>query len=258
MAVLNIRIDDDYRDRLREKAEDQGVSLSEYVRGLVMEDVVEVRQADQLADTEPAPESMTLMDRRMLALLHRINARVMPEEGETLDCADGDRDNQLKQAQILEKGFTAEYPLGTASFRTELSRLDCTRVMDILEMFGTISYSIDRLVERGEAVDDEMSRRLQFRGFDFNDALEGHMADYVEFLTKDETRWTELQPQIAATDHGNSHMRMLDVYLRMLTEYRIIMDSRGRVFSPESYLLSGPELQRIHAALIHPSRRAGD
>lgn len=255
MAVLNIRIDDIYRDRLREKAAERDVSLSEYVRTLVLEDVVDVRQQDWETDTEPAPETMTLTQRRALALLHRINARVMPEKGETLDGADGDRDNQLKQAEILEKGFTAEYGAGTSGFRTELSPLNCTRVMDILEMFGTISYSIDRLVERGEDPDQEMSRGLHFGGFDFNDALEGHMADYVEFLTEDETRWAELQPQIAATDRGNSHRRMLDLYLRMLAEYRSIMDSRGRVFSPESYLLSGAELQRIYAARVHPSRR---
>lgn len=255
MAVLNIRLDDIYRDQLREKAAERDVSLSEYVRALVLEDVVDVRQPERETDTEPAPETMPLTQRRMLALLHRINARVMPEEGETLDGADGDRDNQLEQALILEKGFTAEYGAATSRFRTELSPLNCTRVMDILEMFGTVSYSIDRLVERGEPLDQEMSRGLQFRGFDFNDALEGHMASYVEFLTKDETRWTELQSQIAATDRGNSHMRMLDRYLRMLAEFRNIMDSRGRVFSPESYFLTMAELQRIYAARTHPSRR---
>lgn len=255
MAVLNIRIDDDYRDRLREKAEDQGVSLSEYVRALVLENVVDVRRQDELTDTEPAPETMPLVQRQILALLHRINARSMPEEGETLDCHDGDRAHQLRVARILEAGYTAEYGAATSGFRTELSILDCTRVMDILEMFSTIAYSIGRLAEKGEAVDDDMRRRLQFQGFDFNDTLEGHMASYVEFLTQDKDRWTELQPQLRNTDRGNSHRPALDMYLRMLTGYRRIMDNREHRFSPESYLLSASELQQIDDARIPPSRR---
>jgi hypothetical protein len=44
-------------------------------------------------------------------------------------------------------------------------------------------------------------------------------------------RWTELKPQLERHDHGNSHMRMLDTYLRMLAEYRRIMDTRERGFS---------------------------
>jgi|GEM_PF-461703 len=252
VAVLNIRIDDDYRDRLREKAEDQGVSLSEYVRALVLEDVVDVRRQDELTDTETAPETMTLTERQMLALLHRISARVMPEKGETLDGADGDRDDQLRLAQILEAGYTAEYFQATAGFRTELSHLDCTRVTDILQMFQIIAISAHRLAD---AADEDLTDRLRFQGFDHQDLLESRMASYVEFLMQDENTWVELRPQIEETDGGNSHHRMLDVYLRMLTEYRRITDARTRKYSPDDYLLSLEDLQRIDRAQIHPSRR---
>lgn len=252
MAVLNIRIDDDYRDRLRKKAEDQGISLSEYVRALVLEDVVDVRRQDELTDTETAPETMTLTERQMLALLHRISARVMPEKGETLDCADGDRDDQLRLAQILEAGYTAEYFQATAGFRTELSHLDCTRVTDILQMFQIIAISAHRLAD---AADEDLTDRLRFQGFDHQDLLESRMASYVEFLMQDENTWVELRPQIEETDGGNSHHRMLDVYLRMLTEYRRIMNARTRKYSPDDYLLSLEDLQRIDRAQIHPSHR---
>ena len=49
---------------------------------------------------------------------------------------------------------------------------------------------------------------------------------------------------------------MLDTYMRMLSEYRRIMDGRDRgSFERLDYLLSAEELQQIRDARIHPSRR---
>ncbi len=81
------------------------------------------------------------------------------------------------------------------------------------------------------------------------------MASYVEFLMRDGERWTELQPQLERNDRGNSHMPMLDTYLRMLSEFRRIMDSRKRGVRRLDYLLSLEELERIADAQVHPSRR---
>ncbi|MCA4132637.1 YfbU family protein [Arthrobacter sp. M4] len=55
--------------------------------------------------------------------------------------------------------------------------------------------------------------------------MEGQMASYVDFLIR-EDRWTVLKPHLEGNDNGNSHHRVLDTYLRMLSEYRRIMDSR--------------------------------
>jgi len=41
-------------------------------------------------------------------------------------------------------------------------------------------------------------------------------------------RWTELKPQLELNDNGNSHSRVLDMYMRMLSEFRRIMDDRER------------------------------
>ncbi|MCS6711299.1 YfbU family protein [Brachybacterium sp. EF45031] len=256
MAVLNIRVDDRVRDQLKEMADDEGVTLSEFVRDLLMEAVVPVYDDEDRGrrrSEEPAPESMRLVDRQMLSLLHRILARVLPEDANDVD---GDREYQLMRAQILEDGFTSEYSYEVAGFRTELSRRDCRRVIDILQMFWILTYSIDHLVKEGTPVDEELARALEFQGFDFNDSLEGHMADYVAFQMRDGDRWTELQPQIERHDNGNSHSPMLDTYMRMLTEYRRIMDSRDQgSFDRLDYLLSAEELQQIRDARVHPSRR---
>ncbi|WP_026877249.1 YfbU family protein [Jiangella gansuensis] len=251
MAVLNIRVDDRVRDQLKELADGQGVTTSEYVRDLLMEAVVPVFEREVEHGDVPPAESMRIVDRQVLSLLHRILGRVLPKDANDVD---GDLEYQLMRAKILEEGFTGEYWYEAAGFRTELSKRDCSRVSDILQMFRIITYSISHLEGEGKRVPEKLAQ-LEFLGFDHNDALEGHMASYVEFLMRDGERWTELQPQVERNDSGNSHMPMLDTYLRMLSEFRRIMDSRKRGVRRLDCLLSLEELERIADAQVHPSRR---
>ena len=251
MAVLNIRVDDRVRDQLKEMSDREGVTLSEYVRDRLMEAVVPVYEREAKHGEEPAPESMRIVDRQVLSLLHRILARVLPEDANDVD---GDLEYQLMRASILESGYTGEYWYETAGFQTELSKRDCGRVSDILQMFRIITYSIDHLAKEETPVDEKLVYELEFEGFDHNGPLEGHMASYVDFLMRDD-RWTELKPQLERNDNGNSHSPRLDVYLRMLSEYRRIMDSRERGFSRLDYLLSLDELKQIADAQVHPSNR---
>lgn len=251
MAVLNIRVEDRVRDQLRSLADDEGVSLSEYVRNLVMEAVVPVYEREVKHGDEPPQETLRIIDRQILSILHRILGRVLPEDANDVD---GDLPYQLMRAQILEAGYTGEYWFETAGFQTELSQRDCGRVKDILDMFRIITYSIDHLEKEGAPVKPDLRQSLEFMGFDHNDALEGHMASYVEFLMRDD-RWTELTPQLERNDNGNSHHRVLDMYMRMLNEYRRIMDGRRRGVKRMDYLLSLDELQQIDEASIHPSNR---
>lgn len=81
------------------------------------------------------------------------------------------------------------------------------------------------------------------------------MADYVEFQMRGADRWTELRPQLERNDGGNSHFPVLDTYMRMLAEYRRIMDGCERRFDRMDYVLSQEELQQIRDARVHPSRR---
>jgi len=251
VAVLNIRVDDRVRDQLKDMADNEGVTLSEFVRDLLMEAVVPVHESRARHGDEPAPESMTTYERQVLSLLHRILGRVLPDDSNDVD---GDPEYQLMRAKVLEEGFTEEYWYETAGFRTELSIRDCRRVSEILEMFRGITYSIERLTQQSTPVDEDLAERLEFAGFDHNDPLEGHMAKYVKHLVGDD-RWTELQPQIKRHDNGNSHRRLLDTYMRMLSEYRRIMDSRQRGHSHLGFFLSLEELKHLSAARIHPSNR---
>ncbi|MBU8827473.1 YfbU family protein [Mycolicibacterium goodii] len=251
MAVLNIRVEDRIRDQLKEMADTEGVTVSEYVRDLVMAAIVPVYQQPVQHGDELAPETMRIADRQVLSLLHRVLARVLPEGANDVD---GDTEYQLRRARAIEAGFAGEYWQEVAGFRTELSKRDCGRVLDILDMFRVITYSIKRLEEQGTTVSEELSYQLEFRGFDHNDGLEHHMASYVKHLMSD-GRWAELKPQLERNDDGNSHHRILDTYTRMLAEHRRIKDSRGRGFHPDDYLLSMNELEQIAAARVHPSHR---
>lgn len=249
MAVLNVRVDDQVRDKLKDLADTEGVSLSEYVRDLLLEVVMPVQDPLEAHGDHPAPESLRMIDRQLLSLLHRILARVLPEDGGDVD---GNRNDQLNQAEVLEAGFAGEYWQEVAGFRTELSMRDCRRVVDILQMFRILTFSMDRL-RKSEPVPKELARHLEFMGFDHNDPLEGHMAAYVEYQMRN--RWSELRPQVERNDDGNSHMEMLDIYTRMLSAYRRIMDGRKRGFGGYDYHLTVDELQQIADARIHPSRR---
>jgi uncharacterized protein len=251
MAVLNIRVEDQIRDQLKDMADEEGVTVSEFVRDLVMAAIVPGYESEDDHGDQPVPVSMRLADRQVLSLLHRILARVLPEGN---DDVDGDADYQLGRARVIESGFTGEYWREVAGFSTELSKRDCGRVLDILDMFRVITFSIRRLEKDGTAVDEELRYKLEFQGFDGNDGLESHMASYVEFVMSD-GRWAELQPQVDSNDGGNSHSLMLDTYMRMVAEHRRIKASRDRGFHREDYLLSLDELEQIAAARIHPSRR---
>jgi uncharacterized protein YfbU (UPF0304 family) len=253
VGILNVRVEDHIHDRLKELADDEGVTLSDFVRDLLRDAVVPITDRSEAHGDQEAPESFSVRDRLVLSMLHRILARVLPKDA---NGDDGEEEYQLKKAEVLESGFTGQYWLEVAGFETELSKKDSRRVIDILEMHRVITFSVKRLAEEGAPVEAELARRLRFRGFDHNDSLEGHMARYVRFLMADGRHWTELISQIEESDNGNSHMQMLEIYQRMLTEYRRIMDSRTRRYSPDDYLLNAEELDRLHEAQIHPSNRS--
>ncbi|MFJ8896640.1 YfbU family protein [Leifsonia sp. NPDC102414] len=250
MPTLNVRLDDDLARDLRMLAESEKQSMSEMVRDAVaalVRPVVEVERGRP--GDERAPESLRFMDRKVLAMLHRILA--LAADGDT-EAADGDRVDHLQRAKVLERGFAGEYWGEAAGFATELSHRDCDRVFEIMDMFRTLNSSMLQLEVDGSHVGDDLNRSLTFGGFDHNDGLEGHMADYVKYLTETD-RYTDLIPAIESHDRGNSHMRMLDVYSRMLAVYRPIWTSRSRGY-PDG-LLSIEELKQIAAARVHPSNR---
>lgn len=249
VPTITVRLDDDTRDALQLRADDNGVTVSDFVRGLIREQVVDLRDDDRVEGY--APDTLTPKDRHVLSLLHRILARVLPAEANDVD---GDLEYQLERGRVLEEGFTQEYWTEFAGISSELSKRDSQRVMDILDMFRIANASILQLEEDGTPVDADVVRGLRYQGFDFNDPLEHKMASYVKFLIEDD-RWNEQAEFVNGPTAGNSHSRVLEMYLRLLAEYRRIRARRRPGPGRDSYLLTADDLQAIAAQSIHPDNR---
>lgn len=252
MATITVRIDDATRDALQAKAEDARQTLSDYVRDRLHDAVFAFRGDEEVkALGGLEPESMSALDRHQLALLHRILARVLPEDANDVD---GDREYQLERAKVLERGYTSEYWVEFAGLQPELSPRHCDFVNDVLELFRVTLASFSELRKQGAEIDESLERALTFEGFDHNDRLENQMANYVQFLVEDD-KWTEQKDVVLGPERGNSHHQMLPIYSRMLTEFREVKQNPARKKGRKSYLLSEEELRKIAAARIHPSRQ---
>ncbi|GAA4153800.1 YfbU family protein [Gryllotalpicola daejeonensis] len=250
MATITLRIPDELRDGLQAKADAERQSLSEFVRDR-LQDVVFDFRAPENTGNSTQPESLTSMERHTLSLLHRILARVLPEDANDTD---GDTEYQLERARVLEEGFTSEYWVEFAGLHSELTPRQCEFVMDVLDMFSIVIRSVERLEEKGGELEKMTKYVLRFRGFDHNDAVEGHMSSFVQHLVED-GRWEEHREFVLGRERGNSHSQMFEAYSRMLTAYREVKQRRPRSFDPESYLLSKDELEYVAQAHTHPSNR---
>ena len=80
MAVLNIRVEDRIRDQLKEMADGEGVTVSEYVRDLVMAAIVPVYELPKRHGDEHGTEDA---DRRPAGAL---DAAPHPRAGAARGC----------------------------------------------------------------------------------------------------------------------------------------------------------------------------
>ncbi|ALC07210.1 YfbU family protein (plasmid) [Corynebacterium deserti GIMN1.010] len=254
MATVTIRMDEETKEDLEILAQGRNQSLSDLIR-TALDGLLGRDQKTGAFDMSPA--SLSVVDRQQLALLHRILARLV--EG---DLEDGDRDYQLERAKVLEEGFTREYSTEFAGIYPELSRQDSKFVVDVLELFRVISFSIDRLRDRGIELEKEVTSRLRFDGFDVQDGREVRLLEYASFLV-DEDHWSELQETFSpANDRGNSHYRTAGVYQRMLEQLKEIelekknkAGGRYLLHDPELYFLTVEELNKLADSTTHPSHQ---
>lgn len=160
-------------------------------------------------DDLSAPTSLSPFERQTLALQHQILSHLDKGEAEY----------HRRMQEVLTQGFTAEYG-NVFSPYSELPHDDCRLLYDILDMFRVMKASIGELdqAERDALLADH-KYALYFQGFDGNDAREGKMASYVDYLQATD-RWTELTEDVKAADGGNSHSLMLGRYQAMLGVFR--------------------------------------
>lgn len=253
MATLTLRVSEPVREQLQAMADGNGVSVSDLLRSLI--DGLFDRDDRDVPRRRVVPESMTAVDRKQLALLHRILARLVDERTDDERLGhDGDTAYQLDRAQSLEEGWTKEYDMEFYAMEPELSRRDCGLVMDILDMFRILKYSVE---QAGDQLSEDEVRLLTFRGFDLNDELEGRLLGYARWLVSGEKRWQEQSEAFSdLNDRGNSHTPILGAYQRMLDDYEPIWSGVVRR-GGRNFLLTADELRQVAAAATHPSRRTG-
>ncbi|MDA8073392.1 MAG: YfbU family protein [Actinomycetota bacterium] len=185
-------------------------------------------------DDLSAPTSLSPFERQALALQHEILSHLDKDEA----------DYHRRMQKVLTQGFTAEYA-DVFSPDSELPHDDCRLLHDILDMFRVMKASIGELddAERDALLADH-KYDLCFQGFDGNDAREGKMASYVDYLQATD-RWTDLAEDVKAADGGNSHSLMLGRYEGMLRVFRPIWKEAVRGGGPA--VLTAEQLRQIAA-----------
>lgn len=251
LPTITLSLDEATKEQLEILARGRGQNLSYLIRSAL--DGLLMREDDEQIDV--APPSLTTVERQQLALLHRILARVVGDDNDV----DGDKAYQLERAEVLENGFAREYSREFYGIYPELSARDSGFVVEVLEMFRAVTFSVQKLQSDGIELDEDLLRALRFDGFDLNDAREGRLLSYARFLVNEE-RWSELQYTFSdENDHGNSHAGLADMYQRMFDAHaKTKADKRRERSRRDSYLLGVDDLQRLAAAQVHPDNRQTD
>lgn len=123
-----------------------------------------------------------------------------------------DADYYAKNRKALENGYALHYSWLTENISDGLSESECREVLDILDMYRSITFSWERLHD-GEALPE----KLKFKGFDGNN--ESELLGYVQYFVIELKRFEELTYG-KEYPYFNSHGSMLDKYRRMLAVWK--------------------------------------
>lgn len=117
-------------------------------------------------------------------------------------------DYYAKNRKALEYGFELQYSWLTESLSEGLTVEECREVLDILDMYRSITFSWNRLNPK-ESIPDN----IKFKGFDGNN--ESALRSYVQYFIMDLERFDELKYGQSFPSF-NSHTRMLERYKNQL------------------------------------------
>lgn len=163
------------------------------------------------------------VDRLMLSNQFKILEKLYPEES----------DHYHRHRKALEEGYTLHYDWMFDNIYEEMSVEDCREVIDILDMYRAITFSYQKLDEKGELGSHPY---FKFRGFDGNN--ETKQMAYAHYFMIDLDRFQELKYDQTAPDL-NSHSQMLPKYRNMLSIWENCEDKNH---------LSGKDIESILSA----------
>lgn len=119
--------------------------------------------------------------------------------------------------QAVEDGFELHYKWMTDFLTDGLTEEQCEFVLDTLSMHRALHQTVQNL-----GLTDEMKTRVQFKGFDGN--AESEYLSYTQFIVLTLGKFAELKPPLQPYVSFNSHMPSVDMYNRMLNEWRKSQD----------------------------------
>ena len=117
-------------------------------------------------------------------------------------------DYYAKNRKALEYGFALHYSWLTENLSEGLTAEECKEVLDIMDMYRSITFSWSRLHP-----DEETPNNIKFKGFDGNN--ESSLRSYVQYFIMDLERFDELKYGQSFPSF-NSHTRMLERYQNQL------------------------------------------
>ncbi len=117
-----------------------------------------------------------------------------------------------KNRKALEYGFELHYSWLTENLSDGLSEQQCKEVLDIMDMYRSITFSWKRINP-----DKELPNEYKFRGFDGNN--EGDLRSYVQYFVVELDRFEELRYGQSFPSF-NSHTLMLETYRKQLEVWK--------------------------------------
>lgn len=252
VAQLNVRLEDHVRDSFDALARARGLSGSDLLRSLI--DGALGRDDPQRPRADPAPQSLSAVERQTLAQQHQILAHLTIDPDE--DDGGWETRSHRNMMKVLNYGWTAEYARVFEEMQPEMSRRECSLVMDVLEMFTNLKDSLSKVPEeRRGTLGEYAEHALTFGGFDFNDAFESRLASYASYLIET-GRWASISSRFDAEhEHGNSHSPRIASYERMLSVWRPIWQKKiANYGGPTNYHLSENELRQVRDAWPYPDK----
>jgi uncharacterized protein YfbU (UPF0304 family) len=114
--------------------------------------------------------------------------------------------------KALERGYELHYNWLTEHISDGLSTEQCNEILEILDMYRSITLSWNRLSKEKEIPD-----KLKFKGFDGNN--ETAWMGYVQYFIIDLDRFRELTYG-NEYPYFNSHLPMLKKYQKMLNIWK--------------------------------------
>lgn len=158
---------------------------------------------------------------------------ILANQFRILQKVDPDNESEYRRAiEILDNGYESEYGSIGGILIEPVPQNICEEVHGILGLYRSLSDGYKQLSDK-TGID---AKDVEFRGFDGNNESE-HLS-YAKFLAS--------QGKYEESSVVDSHSQVLGIYRRMLAEFEQV---------EPKYPLERADIQRILAAMIHPSRR---